>query len=190
MDRRELISTVSLILGGTIVGASSFISGCKPKKRKSIGFSETQQNAIFEELAEIILPASNGSRSPGAKDVEVGKFMKVYVADCYNAQEQQTFRDGMIKLDELSDAQFDDSFLDLTKEQKHRIVEILEGEVVSQQDNNPPNQQVHYYTMMKQLAVMGYLSSEKVGTKVFRHTPIPGRYEGCIPYHQGEKAFI
>ena len=48
---------------------------------------------------------------------------------------------------------------------------------------------IHYYSMMKQLTVWGYLSSEKVGTQVLRHVPIPGRYEGCLPYEKGEKAY-
>ncbi|MCK5281119.1 MAG: gluconate 2-dehydrogenase subunit 3 family protein, partial [Cyclobacteriaceae bacterium] len=47
----------------------------------------------------------------------------------------------------------------------------------------------HYYTMMKQLTIWGYLSSETVGTKVLRHLPIPGRYDGCLPYEKGEKAW-
>lgn len=188
MDRREAISAVSLILGGTVIGAGSYLAGCKPKKRKSLGLFDPQLVKSFEELAEVILPKSNGS--PGAKDVEIGKFMKTYVSDCYNAQEQKIFFDGILKLDEQSDKKFSSNFRDLTREQKHELVDQLEDELVTAKGNKTPDQPIHYYAMMKQLTLMGYLTSELVGTKVFRHIPVPGRFDACIPYKKGEKVFI
>jgi hypothetical protein len=43
--------------------------------------------------------------------------------------------------------------------------------------------------MMKQLTVWGYFTSEAGATKALRYVPVPGRYEGCIPYTKGEKAW-
>jgi hypothetical protein len=34
MDRREALSRVALIMGGTIIGAQAFITGCKPTPKK------------------------------------------------------------------------------------------------------------------------------------------------------------
>lgn len=35
MNRRDAISRVALLLGGTIVGANVFLEGCKPADRKA-----------------------------------------------------------------------------------------------------------------------------------------------------------
>ena len=68
MDRREALSVVSMICGGTIIGASGFLSGCSTNKRKSIfGILDLQQQNFVEDISETILPKSPGS--PGAKDV-------------------------------------------------------------------------------------------------------------------------
>ena len=188
MDRREALSIVSLICGGTIVGASGFLSGCTENHQKSImGLLDSSQQELIEDLAETVLPKS--IESPGAKDVQIGKFINSIVSDCYTEIEQKAFLDGLIKLDEISELSFDKKYLKLAIADKNELIQNLETESKifnqSRQSGNPP----HYYTLMKQLTIWGYVSSELVGTKVMRFTPIPGRYEGCVPYENGAKAF-
>jgi hypothetical protein len=48
---------------------------------------------------------------------------------------------------------------------------------------------VHYYTMMKQLSLWGFFSSKTGMTETLRHAPVPGRYDGNVPYTKGEKAW-
>lgn len=42
--------------------------------------------------------------------------------------------------------------------------------------------------MMKELTIWGYFTSEPGTTKALRYNPIPGRFDGCIPY-TGENAW-
>ena len=35
MNRREALSRVALIMGGTVIGANIFLQGCKPADKKS-----------------------------------------------------------------------------------------------------------------------------------------------------------
>ena len=46
----------------------------------------------------------------------------------------------------------------------------------------------HYFTMMKQLTLFGFFTSEVGATEVLRYEAVPGRYEGCVPYN-GEPAW-
>ncbi|CAM0553420.1 hypothetical protein EHLJMEHL_03513 [Vreelandella titanicae] len=46
----------------------------------------------------------------------------------------------------------------------------------------------HYFTMMKQLTLFGFFTSEVGATEVLRYEAVPGRYEGCAPYN-GEPAW-
>lgn len=47
----------------------------------------------------------------------------------------------------------------------------------------------HYFTMMKQLTLWGYFTSETGATKALRYVETPGRFEGCIAYNKGDKAW-
>lgn len=47
----------------------------------------------------------------------------------------------------------------------------------------------HYFRMMKELTLLGYFTSEIGSKQARRHTPVPGRFDACIPYKKGDKAF-
>lgn len=189
MDRREALSIVSLICGSTIVGAGSFLSGCQPKERKSIfGLLNTEEIKILEDVAETILPKTKNA--PGAKEVEIGKFINSIVSECYSKAEQESFINGLVELNDVSEEKYGDEFQELSNEQREALLLHLEEESRIYNQNRQQPHPVHFYTMIKQLTIWGYMSSEQVGTKVLRHVPIPGRFEGCIPYQQGEKSYI
>ena len=33
----------------------------------------------------------------------------------------------------------------------------------------------------RELVILGYFTSEEVGTNVLHYNPVPGRYNGCVP---------
>jgi len=81
MNRRDALSRVALLLGGTVVGAEAFLKGCKPESKYGESLKFTPQDiAYLDEVAETILPRTS---TPGAKDAKVGQFMTVIVNDCY-----------------------------------------------------------------------------------------------------------
>jgi hypothetical protein len=47
----------------------------------------------------------------------------------------------------------------------------------------------HYFRMMKELALLGYFTSEIGYTKAMRYVESPGRYDPCVPYTAGETAW-
>jgi len=58
---------------------------------------------------------------------------------------------------------------------------VPEGDIV--------RQPVHYFRMMKELALLGYFTSELGCTKAQRYIESPGRFDPCIPYTPGEPAW-
>ncbi len=98
MERREAVQYISLLLGGTIVGGSAFLTGCKSDTGTEAKFSENDI-AYLDEVANTILPDTS---TPGAKAAKVGTFMTVMINDCYEEKDQKIFRDGMKKLNDLS----------------------------------------------------------------------------------------
>jgi hypothetical protein len=51
---------------------------------------------------------------------------------------------------------------------------------------DPP---AHYFRMMKELSLLGYFTSEIGCTQALRYIESPGRYDPCVPYKPGEKAW-
>jgi len=47
----------------------------------------------------------------------------------------------------------------------------------------------HYFRMMKELALLGYFTSEVGCTKAQRYVESPGRFDPCAPYKPGETAW-
>jgi Gluconate 2-dehydrogenase subunit 3 len=47
----------------------------------------------------------------------------------------------------------------------------------------------HYFRMMKELALLGYFTSEIGGTQAQRYVESPGRFDPCVPYAPGERAW-
>ena len=47
----------------------------------------------------------------------------------------------------------------------------------------------HYFRMMKELALLGYFTSEIGCTVAMRYIETPGRFDPCVPYKPGELAW-
>ena len=95
MNRREALSSVALLLGGTIIGAEMFLSGCT-NADKNIGIAglnfSPEDISFLDEVGDTIIPATD---TPGAKDAKIGDFMHTIVRDCYDEKQQKIFVDGM-----------------------------------------------------------------------------------------------
>jgi hypothetical protein len=189
MQRRDAISRVALILGGTIVGAEFFLSGCTNSDKNIGGAGVNFSNddvAFLDEMAETILPATN---TPGAKEAKVGEFMTVMVRDCYEEKDQKIFLDGMQKLNAACKKKNGSSFLDSNPQQRHDLLVDLDKEQKDYMDKKKADDPTHYFRMMKELTLWGYFTSEPGATKALRYVAVPGKYEGCIDYKKGEKAW-
>ena len=76
-----------------------------------------------------------------------------------------------------------------TPEQRHEFLVALDKEQKDYTAGKKADDPAHYFRMMKELTLLGYFTSEIGHTQARRHVPVPGRYDGCIPYKQGDKAF-
>ncbi len=188
MNRRDALSRVALLLGGTIVGGSMFLEGCKSSDRKDGARLVFQDDdvAFLDEVAETIIPAT---QTPGAKAAKVGAFMTVMVNDCYTKEDQKVFHEGMEKLNDESKKKFDKDFMQTTPEQKHELLVQLDKDAREYAKNKKDDEPAHYFRMMKELTLLGYFTSEVGATQALRYVETPGRYEGCIPYKKGDRAW-
>jgi hypothetical protein len=188
MNRREALSRVALIMGGTIVGANIFLEGCRPADKKVSNIAEFSQEdiAYLDEIAETIIPATD---TPGAKAAKVGAFMTVMVKDCYEESDQRAFREGMEKINNATEKKFDKSFMEISAQQRHELLVDIDKEQKEHAKNKKEDDPNHYFRLMKELTLLGYFTSEPGATQALRYVETPGRYDGCVPYKKGDKAW-
>lgn len=184
MNRKEAVQYISLLIGGTLTGINSFLAGCKTSDKKILSGDDT---AYLDEIAETILPET---KTPGAKAAKVGSFMVLMVNDCYDAMEQAIFREGMQKINEQSESKFGKKFVAITPQQRHELLVQIDNEQKQYMKNKKEAEPVHYFRMMKELALLGYFTSKPGCTQAKRYMPTPGKYIGCVSYTKGEKAIV
>jgi hypothetical protein len=204
MDRRELLKMIALLTGGAVVGSEFFLTGCTAGGKAEAGFTPANIS-LLDEVGETILPATS---SPGAKAAQVGEFMKVYVTDCYTQESQDAFIKGINELDEACKKMNSKSFMDCTPEQRKELLISLEKDAkdfnkIQEEKDKPRREELkkqdkdydfvasprHYYTMMKQLTLLGFFTSKPGATQALRHEAVPGRYDGAMAYKKGDKAW-
>ncbi len=187
MDRREAVRYISFLLGGTIVGADALITGCRnSESNKKVDFSDRDVE-LMDEIGDTILPPT---KTPGAKEAKVGEQMKVMVNDCYEERDQYIFHDGLKKIDELSEKQYGDKFMDIKPEQRHALLVKLDNEQKEYMKTAKEADPKHYFRLIKELTLVSYFTSEIGCNQARRYVETPGRYDACIPYKKGDKAFV
>lgn len=193
MTRREAILRVSAMLGGAaLVGQGAMLAGCveeeaggEPARSADPLFTETEVT-LLDEIAETILPET---ATPGARAAGVGPFIAMMVTETYDDRDQRVFRDGMAALDEECRETHGASYLSATPGQRLALLEKLDGEQMHYMRTRADEAPAHYFRMMKELALLGYFTSEIGYRQAMRYVETPGRYEPCVPYEPGEKAW-
>lgn len=203
MERRELLKMIAVLTGGVVIGGDVFLSGCTNKEADASTFSP-ENIALLDEVGETIIPTT---ATPGAKATKIGEFMKTIVTDCYNADQQKAFGAGLAGLNEACKKANGKSFMESSADQRKAFLIGLEKEAKDynqkrdekekdarekarkDMDPNFVSAPSHYYTMIKQLTIWGYFSSEIGSKQALRLLPIPGKYDGAYPYKKGDKAW-
>ncbi len=186
MNRRELLKMVAAATGGVVIGGEFFLAGCK-NPDASIGTSNTfteSDIAFLDEVAETIFPKTS---TPGAKDAKVGQYMTVFVSDCYDQQQQDAFHAGMKSLNDACKKMHGHDFMKAEPAHRKELLVALDKERDEYQKTKKKEDPNHYFQAFKQLTIMGYFTSKEGREGATNYQPVPGKYQGDIPYKKGDK---
>lgn len=177
LTRREVLARLGILLGGTLIGGEAWLRAA-PVTGKPAGLAFSADDlALLDEVAETIIPQTG---TPGAKAAGVGAFMARMVTDCYDQAQHATFRAG---LDELRAG----GFLAASPAERTVRLNALDAEQKRRHATAAPDAPAHYFRMMKQLAVLGYFTSEIGASQVLVWEDAPGRFDGNAPYRPGDR---
>ncbi|RYG02138.1 MAG: gluconate 2-dehydrogenase subunit 3 family protein [Chitinophagaceae bacterium] len=187
MTRKEAVHYISVLLGGSLVGTSGLLEGCRSNDKIGTLVLGKDDLNYLDEIADTILPATG---TPGAKAAGVGAFIISMVNDCYDEKEQRIFREGLTTINKRSVENFGKDYLHIQASERHTLFTTIDREqkayTESKKEQDPP----HYFRMIKELTLLGYFTSKPGCTQAKRYMPTPGKYVGCVPYTKGEKAIV
>lgn len=107
----------------------------------------------------------------------MGGFIGYIIGHCTDTTQQEAFRRGLQKTDALSQSAHDKRFALLEGPQKTGIMEQL------------TQQEKAFFTMMRELTIVGYFTSEVGATQALDYVAIPGRFEGDIPLKPSQRTW-
>jgi hypothetical protein len=179
MNRREALVLMAAGFSGTIFGARRMLAGvANATEQGSTEILSSADLALLNEVGETILPATAGSG--GAKAANIAVFMEDMVRNFYDEKERATFTAGLVQLQAASRRTFSGrGYLELTATERHELLLGLD------QAKPPPD----YFRMMKQLATLGYFTSEIGATMAMAHVAVPGRFQGIVKIPPGTRAW-
>ena len=189
MDRREAVKTVAVLMGGAFSTStlSMMLDSCTTATKPTNGNDFTSdEKKIVERMCDIIIPRTD---TPGAVDADTPAFVMMMMNECHTAEDQKKFRDGLASFDKQCKEKFGEPFLKLSEEKQVEAVEDIDTNALGKKNKKNAAQDLVFYRNLKALALLGFFTSEPGATKTLRYAQVPGHYEGCIPYHEGDKAW-
>ena len=216
INRREAILRMSALLGGVaLIGSGALIAGCRAEKAGPSAAFTPDDIAYLDEIADTILPTTSTPGAKAAKTGAFMALMvtdtyhdddeKIFRDGMRKLDDLSKSKNGasfmkatpaqrLALLQELDREQHDfsekqraerrkksDAFINDTKQQNAPEAKINPATEIT---SEPPKK---YFRMMKQLAVLGYFTSEVGATQALRYVESPGRYDPCLPYTPGQR---
>lgn len=187
MNRREALKTVVLLLGGSVISTPIFLQGCKSNEEERLpGDISEEDIKLLDEISETMIPETD---TPGAKAANVGQFVGDMAPKLLTRKNQNSFYQGLHTIRMNFKDEFGHTFFEAESDERLHFLNELDAEIETYNQNKKDEDPEHYFRLFKELILLGFLTSEEGSTKAMRYIQTPGRYEPCIPYENGEKAW-
>lgn len=146
IDRRDLIK---ISAGAALAAQAGVADGRKPL------FFTTGEFAMVDELTELIIPAD--AHSQGARAAQVAAYIDTRLAESFEPEPKQVWRDGLKTVDALSQEINNAPFMRASGEQRRAVVERM-----SKNERKPQTPGETFFAALKGATVHAYYTS-KIG---------------------------
>ncbi len=185
MQRREMLRRAAWLLGGSISApaALAVLQGCSAKQEPgapppALKYLKAPEFAVVAEIAEILIPKTDTS---GAKDAGVPAFIDVALDALYPKEDQERFRSGLAEF-ESGAAASGKPFLE--RDPAARVEYVRQALDTALGSSRKP---LPFILMTRELALLGYFTSQPGITENMDYVPVPTAYHGCVPLSQMKK---
>jgi hypothetical protein len=188
MNRRSAVKRVAILMGGALSASTlaAMLDSCQTKPSGGSGpqFSE-DEDQLISRMADLLIPKTD---TPGALEAGVPPFIVMMMQECYGPDDQKQFHEGLQAFDKQCETKYGSRFLKLDAAKQLQALTGLDSQVLGK-PGLAKDDPLNFYRHFKELTLLGFFSSKPGATETLRYVKIPGRYDGDIPYHKGDKAW-
>lgn len=188
MKRRQAIANIFFIAGTAFVAIIGY-EWYDLKKKPDLKVLPSYK-ALIAELAETIIPETD---TPGAKSAKVEDFIILFITDCEDTKEQNSFLKGLTEIEAFA---YKKHRLPFEKCLPHEKVAILQHFESKSSNWHPLISKARvkvfgrtFFNQLKDLTVIGYCTSEIGCKKGLAYDYMPITYEPCIPLLKHQKSW-
>ena len=179
ITRRDALHRMAALLGGTLSAplVAGVLSGCQPERGAwSPQTLTAHQDELVIRLSEMIIPATD---TPGAEAAQVNRFVDLMLTDWYPEEAVTRFQKNLDAVDARARDAHGTAFLDCTPDAQTKLLAALAQEAKQADTEHTP-----FFSMLKELTVVGYYTSEIGQNQELEYRMVPGRYDGCVPVEE------
>lgn len=181
MNRREAVKATTVLLGSVLITSNGFLVACARDSSQANGKVLTLgDQSLIEEVADTLLPTTPSS--PGAKAASAGAAINLLLTDCYEPDAQQRVVNGLKEFRRDCSERYGNDFASLPQNEREQLLREVDAEA----ERAGP---MHYFGLVRELALSAYFSSEIGKTKALRYVLVPGKWVGCVPLAPGQPAW-
>lgn len=192
MDRRDAIRYTAVFMGASLSASTvaSLIAGCTVDEQSgwTPKFLSEDEAHFIREFSETMLPKST---TPGAKEALVDRFIDTVRPLRFTVEENQAFKANLVGFIAQAKSELGNDFVKVFPAKQLYWLQTTDATAFETIKAKPDlkREDRPFYLQLKEQILGAYFSSEKVAKEYFAYDPIPGRYEGCIPYEQVGRAW-
>jgi hypothetical protein len=217
--REAILRVTAILGGVALIGGESLLTGCRADNspNNDAPFT-TDEIAYLDEIADTILPTTSTPGAKAAqtgafmavmvRDTYDDKQRKIFrdgmksLDDATNKAHGTTFmkatpqqRLSVLEALDREQKSYSDARDEANRKRSLAWLNDQRSEGAPTSPTTTPAQAIsedkppHYFRMMKELALLGYFTSEIGMTQAQRYVETPGRYDPCVPYAPGDKSW-
>jgi Gluconate 2-dehydrogenase subunit 3 len=209
-----LLGGIAFVGGSGLLAAAE---KARPAAGATLGEFSVQDIAFLDEIAETILPATKTPGAKAAKTGAFMALMvtdcyspaqqKVFRDGMRKLEDASTKANGVSFMSATSPQRL--AVLTVLDREQKRVMDGREAAdrkrkglaplpgvaAAADEGTSPGTEQdterrpAHYFRMMKELALLGYFTSEIGCKQAMRYVEAPGRFDACVPYMAGDPAW-
>ena len=207
MNRREALQQAALLMGGAI-SVPTLLGVLESCARSAAAdwqpaVLNREALALVTRVVDIMLPRTD---TPGALEVGVPAFIDTLLQQAYAPQARAHYLEGLREFEAAARETYRQPFMALGAEQQHSHVlrlqeaalaqaraasdqrqaellrELRDPGMLAQRTQLPPAPgQAPFILTTRELALLGFFTSQPGATQVLQYLAIPGAYHGCLP---------
>lgn len=180
MNRRNLIKALGLSAVG-LATVPLWVDSWSASTLPTEGLAMPEDlRDLFSELVGAIIPPTD---IPGARELEVDKFILVMLEDCFDADTQKKFIAGLEGFGKMTQESYSTSFPELSvQEQADLLVKMEAAEDIPQ--GTGAESDFQFVSFTKRLTIRGFMSSEYIMKNILNYELVPSRFHGSFPVEQ------